>query len=127
MELKAVFPLCIFLLFSLVSLSAQKVSTSSDFSLSIVEEIISTHTDLEWTFLEDIEDQKVYIDLAELGGNFAELIVLDADEKEVYKEDLFDLPSDSIYELDLSNLGKGDYTIELKTYNQPIYRSISVK
>ncbi|MEM7101757.1 MAG: hypothetical protein AAF502_01425 [Bacteroidota bacterium] len=127
MEFKAFLPLCFILVFSLGQLHAQSVSSTSAINISEIEALTTNNSDSEWAFWEDVESQKIYIDFAELGGNFAELVLQDVNGNQVIKEDLLDLPVDSIYELDLSILNKGEYTLELRTYKEPIFKTISVE
>lgn len=81
-----------------------------------------------WTFHTDQERKVLYIDFQALGGNMSKLVVQNADQEVVVLDDhLFDLPKNTIYEVDLAKFGKGNYAVELHTYNSIIREEISLQ
>jgi hypothetical protein len=81
-----------------------------------------------WTFHTDQNRQVLYIDFQALGGNMSKLVVQNANKEIVMTDDqLFDLPANTIYEVDLAEFGKGNYTVELHTYNSIIREEINLQ
>ena len=76
-----------------------------------------------WSFHTDKEGKSLYIDFEILGGKMNRLALI-SDQKQVVHEDnhLFDLPFNTIYELDLEKLKRGSYFVELHTFNHKIIR-----
>ena len=76
-----------------------------------------------WSFLTDQKNKSLYIDFEALGGKMNRLVVI-SDKKKIVIEDnhLFDLPFNTIYEIDLDKLKRGSYFVELYTYNHEIIR-----
>ena len=65
-------------------------------------------------FYSDYANTTLFIDFEALGNQFAELNIL-RDDKLMLEDNVTDLPSDTIYEIDLEVLRAGAYTLELKT------------
>lgn len=107
------------------SLSAQSASNETNFIASSTTIIPST--DDNWSFFHDEENQTYFIDFQTINLNLSEIIVKDAEGTTVIKEDVIDLPVNSIYELDCSNFKKGDYTVELRSYTKILSKKIAVK
>lgn len=85
--------------------------------------------DDDWSFHTNQEGKLLYIDFESLGGKMNRL-VLKSSEKDVVIEDnhLFDLPINTIYEVNLEKLKRGSYFVELYTYDNKIIREeITVK
>ncbi len=81
-----------------------------------------------WTFHTDLQRKVLYIDFQALGGNMSKMLLLDAQQNIMLEDDqLFDLPSNTIYEVDLADLAAGTYTLELHTYNSIIKEVINVE
>lgn len=76
-----------------------------------------------WSFHTNQEGKLLYIDFESLGGKMNRL-VLKSSEKDVLIEDnhLFDLPINTIYEVNLEKLKRGSYFVELYTYDNKIIR-----
>lgn len=86
-------------------------------------------TDENWSFHTNQEGKLLYIDFESLGGKMNRL-VLKSSEKAVVIEDnhLFDLPINTIYEVNLENLKRGSYFVELYTYdNKIIHEEITIQ
>ena len=79
--------------------------------------------DDDWAFHTNQEGRLLYIDFESLGGKMNRL-VLKSSEKDVVSEDnhLFDLPINTIYEVNLEKLKRGSYFVELYTYDNQIIR-----
>jgi len=76
-----------------------------------------------WSFHTNQEGKLLYIDFESLGGKMNRL-VLKSSKKDVLIEDnhLFDLPINTIYEVNLDKLKRGSYFVELYTYDNKIIR-----
>ena len=76
-----------------------------------------------WSFLTDRKNKTLYIDFEALGGKMNRLVVTSAKKKIVIEDNhLFDLPFNTIYEIDLEKLKRGSYIVEIFTYNHEIIR-----
>lgn len=68
----------------------------------------------DWTFYHDHKNKVMNIDFARLGGRLARLQIRSGEDRVVvHTEDLMDIPANSIYEVDLSMLSAGTYTLEV--------------
>lgn len=82
----------------------------------------------DWIFLQDDHHSVFYIDFAMLSGDFVRLVIRDRNSgNEMFHEDLMGLPKDVMYELDLSRLEDGEYTLELVSYTEMVKEDIVVK
>jgi hypothetical protein len=74
------------------------------------------------------EEQKLYfIDFESLSINLSEIIVKRQSGEVVLKEDVFDLPVNTIYEIDFNQYGAGSYEIELRSFTGSIRRSAAIR
>ena len=83
-------------------------------------------TDQDWSIYSDEENQIYYIDFEKITFNLNEIVVLDEQNNVVFREEVFDLPVNTIYELDLKPFGKGDFSIEIRSFTNFIKKDISV-
>jgi len=67
-----------------------------------------------------------YIDFEDLRMNLSEIILKNEQGTVLLKDDVFDLPVNTIYELDLSQYGKGTFEVELRSFTGVIRKSIEV-
>lgn len=123
MELKACYACIVFFLVS-ISLSGQNlVASTGNASLSMENSETPTP---DWAFYEDEDNQKLLIDFSALDSHLTDLVIVNDQNEEIFREDLYELPGNSIYELDLATFQKGNYSLNISTFNQPITRSISI-
>ena len=106
---KTVLTTCFFLAFS-VFVTAQSspscILASNDISpKGIVEE--------EWSFFYDAENEIYYIDFETISLNLTKVKVVANNGNAVIADNVADLPVNTIYELDCSQLTNGSYTVEL--------------
>jgi hypothetical protein len=96
-------------------------SSSSDIDWANFENELTNEDD--WSFHTNQEGKLLYIDFESLGGKMNRLVVKSS-QKEVVIEDnhLFDLPINTIYEVNLEKLKRGSYFVELHTYDNKIIR-----
>jgi len=84
--------------------------------------------DHDWSFYEDSENKLYLIDLETIRHNIQDIVVLNKKTKEIiWEEPVFDLPVNSIYELDYSQYPKGTYQIELRSINGVLKKQINIK
>ena len=81
----------------------------------------------DWSIFADEENRVYYIDFESLSFNLSNIIVKNEDGKVVLKEDVFDLPVNTIYEIDYSAYDKGEYQLELRSFTGIIRKTISIK
>lgn len=75
----------------------------------------------------DAENKIFFVDFQSLNVNLDVIIVKDEEGNVVKDEKVFDLPVDTIYELNLADLKSGQYAVELRSYGKVIKQSITVK
>lgn len=75
----------------------------------------------------DVENDLYFIDFESLSVNLNDIIVTDENGTVVLEEKVFDLPVNTIYELDLSEYQNGKYNIELRSYTATIRKEITLK
>lgn len=81
----------------------------------------------EWSLYTDKENSMVYIDFEKINVNLNGLIVKDNAGKVVFKDDaLWQLPVNTIYEVDFSKLPKGAYSIELKSFTATLKQEVAI-
>jgi hypothetical protein len=78
-------------------------------------------------FASQAEDNKYFLDLEMLEGEFSDLIILNELNDAVASLPLTDLPANTIYELDLSDMEKGNYTIQVRTFRQEVKSNVTVQ
>lgn len=72
-------------------------------------------------------DKVYYIDFEDLRMNLSEIILKNDQGKVLLKDDVFDLPVNTIYELDLSQYGTGTFEVELRSFTGVIRKTIAVE
>ncbi len=69
-----------------------------------------------WAMYLDEENQIYYIDFETLSVNLSSIVVKDSNGKTLLNDDVFDLPVNTIYELDLTQFSAGSYILELHSF-----------
>ena len=82
--------------------------------------------DNNWSLYSDEEHKVYYIDFETLKVNLSDIIVKNDHGKVLLKDDVFELPVNTIYEIDFNKYGKGTYHIELRSFTGVIRKSISI-
>lgn len=85
-----------------------------------------TATDDDWTIYADEENKLYYIDFEKLKVNVNDIIVKNEAGEVLLKENVFNLPVNTIYELDFSHYKPGAYQIELRTFTGSITKKVSI-
>lgn len=79
-----------------------------------------------WAIYADEENKVYYIDFENLSVNLSNIQVRRQDGEVVLREDVFELPVNTIYEIDFNQFGSGNYDIELRSFTGVIRRSVSI-
>jgi hypothetical protein len=110
------------IVFAAVSTSFAQTSVSTDNNYNLLE-----LNNENWSFFSDENSDVMYIDFAKLTFNLSDIVVLDENGEVLFKDDVLDLPVDSIYELDLSDYKSGKYDVELRSFTGNVTKEITVK
>ena len=82
----------------------------------------------DWSFYTDAENRMLYIDFEKINVNLNGIVVKNKEGKVVFKDDaLWDLPVNTIYEVDFSKEPKGDYIVEVKTFTTTLRKTVTIK
>lgn len=90
-------------------------------------ELKSFTDDKQGSIFIDAEEKICYVDFQSLNVNLDAILIKDESGEVVKDEKVFDLPVDTIYELDLSDLKSGEYAIELRSFGKIITQEVTVK
>lgn len=119
------------LVFVLVStaylLSAQDVVIPTENMMSFTSTSSEKVSASSKPFFTDTDNKIFFIDFQSFNVNLNEIIVKDQSGKVVLEEKVFDLPVDTIYELDLTKFKSGKYAVELKSFAKTIRQNVVVK
>lgn len=86
-----------------------------------------TDNTADWSIYADSENRMLYIDFEKINVNLSSMIVKDLDGKILFRDEtLWQLPVNTIYEVDFSKFPKGNYVIELKTFTSSIKKNVAV-
>jgi hypothetical protein len=106
-------------------LKAQLLSTSTPPSGTETTNLTTDKS--EWSLYTDKENSMVYIDFEKINVNLNGLVVKDKEGKVVFKDDaLWQLPVNTIYEVDFSKLPKGAYSVELKSFTATLRKDVVI-
>lgn len=111
------------LLFSLAAGALAQTSVHADDASPLLKEL----TNDDWSFFVDEENNVYYIDFELIKENLKEIIITDPTGKIVYRDELWDLPVNTIYEIDFSKIGSGHFTVELHSYTRVWRKDVEVK
>ncbi|MBV6652757.1 MAG: hypothetical protein KI786_03325 [Mameliella sp.] len=127
---KLSFLLALFLTGSLTTLVAQTASlhetTGSKAAVTTKTNSLLNMDSESWSLYADEENNLYYVDFATLSVNLNDIVVTRDDGEVVLREQVFDLPVDTIYEIDFNQYGKGNYTIELRSFTDVIRRKVKI-
>lgn len=120
--MKFIFAFCfLFVAIPFSGLFAQTV-TSTDLS-----SVISLSDDNDWSVFFDDHQKTAYIDFAKIHNNLSDLLVVNAKGEIVYQENIWQLPKNTIFELDYSQFAPGAYKMSIRTYSKTIEHTFIVK
>lgn len=81
----------------------------------------------DWSIYADQESNIYFIDFEQLAINVNTVMVKSTSGQVLWQEDVFDLPVNSIYELDFSSFSAGEYHIELKAFTGVVRKTVQHK
>ena len=113
------------LLFVTVSstLSAQSLASIDKVDMDF---ITLNESDSDWSFYSDDENKTYFIDFEKLSFNLSEIVVKDQEGTIVMREDVLELPVNTIFELDFSDFKSGKYLIELRSFKGMLKKEVSL-
>lgn len=117
--------LTITMLFAFLSVFAfaQSEVVSSDADAMPVISKVETAT----IFSTDPDSKICFIDFMKIDGYAKQLTVKNAAGDVVLDEPVWELPENTLYELDYNEYQEGNYTVEIQTYSTAIKQEIKVK
>ncbi len=68
----------------------------------------------DWSIYADDENGLIYVDFENIGVNLNDLLVRNKNGEIVFKDEVWNLPVDTIYEIDLTAFGNGTFEVELR-------------
>jgi hypothetical protein len=74
-----------------------------------------------------VEKNLFYVDLEKLEGGLSDLQLFNEEEEVILNSSLKEMPSDALYELDLSQMDKGEYLLRIRTYKNEVKKGIIVE
>jgi hypothetical protein len=74
--------------------------------------------DADWAFYADENNKKYFIDFDKLHIYLDKIEVVDEQENVIFTDNLWNIPSDALYELDCSNYQSGKYSLRLKSLTE---------
>lgn len=116
----------LFFLFAGTLLTAQTSLTTNTHGFMPSESNLEEITEENWSFFTDDESKVAYIDFETIKMNLSEIIVKNGVGEILVKENVFDLPVNTIFEIDYSSYGQGNYDVELRSFTGMIKKSFSV-
>lgn len=105
------------------NLSAQSMASTNKVEMDF---ITLNETDSDWSFYSDDENKTYFIDFEKLSFNLSEIVVKDKDGTILMREDVLDLPVNTIFELDFSAYKSGKYLIELRSFKGMLKKEVSI-
>jgi hypothetical protein len=106
------------------SLNANAQSANLETNMNITD--FTTTTEAE-VFFFDTEGDICFIDFANFNLNINSVSVLDENGVELFSDEVWDLPVNTIYEVSTKDLKPGPYKLVLNTYKGNISKNINVK
>jgi len=106
--------------------SAQSIAATAT-SMPVTWTEAALDAEASEAFYRDADNQLVFIDFEQLNVNLQQVVLRSRGGMVLFQEDVFGLPVDAIYELDLSDYGVGTYRIELHTYTDVIEYMLQVE
>ncbi len=122
------------LAFALLAFSAVKAQSSLAASVETStllaqwqEKDLPEYSDQSFEVFLDEENRVCYIDFEALPINLTDVLVKRSQSGEVvWREEVFDLPVNTIYELDFEKLGTGEFEVELRSFAGVIRRGVTI-
>ncbi len=97
---------------------------SKDLPQSLADNKIS-ETNLTW--YSDDSERKFFLDLEKLSVNLNDIVVKNEKNEVIFQDKLWNLPVNSIYELDMTTYEKGEYDVEIRTFTNNMHKKVVLK
>ena len=124
---RLVFAVALFLVSSFTSeLFAQSSSSLHSEAAEATTKLLDMSS-TDWSFYIDEEQDIYFIDFEKINVNLSDLQVKNDVGVVVLEDSLYELPVNTIYELDLSDYPRGTYDVELRTFTGVISKKITVE
>ena len=107
------------------SLSAQSSASANNDSVLDLE-MVHLNNSENWSFYIDEENKLYFIDFEKLSFNLSDIIVKNEAGEVIIKEDVLDLPVNTIFELDFSSHPAGSYDVELRSFTGMMRKSLVI-
>ena len=109
---------------SFSTLHAQLLSLNTTTGYETTKQADNTR---DWSIYTDSENRMLYVDFEKINVNLSNITVKDLEGKILFKDEtLWQLPVNTIYEIDFSKFPKGNYVIELKTFTNVIKKNVTI-
>lgn len=115
----------VFLIALLPTTNAQTSVNKFETLASVEGNLLNLASD-DWTIFTGEETNTYYLDFDKISANLKEISVVSTSGEVIFKDELWNLPVDTIYELDMQEYEKGTYEIQIKTFKEEIKKSINV-
>ena len=120
--------LTLLLVLSLITFTLSAQSSASISSSSVNLELVNLNeSESNWSFFVDEENQLYYVDFEKLSFNLSDIVVKNGEGEVLFKEDVLDLPVNTIFELDFSSYGAGEYEVELRSFTGMLRKKVVIK
>ena len=106
------------------NISAQSMASTDKVEMDF---ITLDATENDWSFYSDDENKTYYIDFEKLSFNLSEIVVKNAEGSTIIREDVLDLPVNTIFELDFSAFQSGKYLVELRSFKGMVKKEITLE
>jgi hypothetical protein len=107
-----------------ISLQAQTSVKGIPANLTVSSTAMAELPFNDWSIFSDQDNAIYFIDFEQVAVNLDEIVVKDQAGQVLWQEEVFDLPVNTIYELDFSDYQAGEYLIELKAYTGVIRKRV---
>jgi len=121
------FTIATILLFSTNFLLAQSTSNITNDILTPKGGELVVLEDDNWSFYIDEESKTYFIDFEQINFNLSDIIVKNEAGETIFKDDVLQLPVNTIYELDFNKYGAGKYQVELRSFTGMIRKNVQIK
>jgi hypothetical protein len=107
------------------SLLADKEENSS---IARAVSIEGFNEESNWAVYADEDNRKFYIDFEKLHIYLDKITVLNEKKENVFSDNLWNLPANTIYEIDMTDFPKGNYQLEFKSLTDEVfYKNFEIK
>ena len=107
------------------SVSSQAQPSVSDATQELVS--IENASNNPEAFFMDYDEKVYFIDFERFNVNINRISLVDKVGKELFSQEVWDLPVNTIYELDLKKYKFGQYTIKVETFKGLVYQEFELR